>query len=318
MTFIFSLAYGISEIEPYMVPFYMMLAVWIGGGALAWFSGAQLGLGPNRGETTGGQRRQWLLTGSVTLAALVLVCIFVQYPRQNHRDDRLAEQFVENVFATLPPNSIVITDYWDFYAPTYYMQQVRGLRPDIAIVDKSLLRYPWYVGQLSKRYPFLIENSREVVDQFAVEQRKWVNGERFDAARLDRLYLDLLTSFVDRNAGTHSAYLLMLPPCDSVPAPQGCESNSIAPGFPRQAFGLATRLLRATDQATSLPSEPNFTLYGILGSQVPMDEFARVNSLEYAQAYRRLAQLYTSANDSERANRMLERATEIEQALGAK
>ncbi|MEA2574686.1 MAG: hypothetical protein QOH93_1984, partial [Chloroflexia bacterium] len=235
MTFIFSLAYGISEIEPYMVPFYMMLAVWIGGGALAWFSGAQLGLGPNRGETTGGQRRQWLLTGSVTLAALVLVCIFVQYPRQNHRDDRLAEQFVENVFATLPPNSIVITDYWDFYAPTYYMQQVRGLRPDIAIVDKSLLRYPWYVGQLSKRYPFLIENSREVVDQFAVEQRKWVNGERFDAARLDRLYLDLLTSFVDRNAGTHSAYLLMLPPCDSVPAPQGCESNSIAPGFPRQA-----------------------------------------------------------------------------------
>ncbi|MEA2575196.1 MAG: hypothetical protein QOH93_2494, partial [Chloroflexia bacterium] len=87
---------------------------------------------------------------------------------------------------------------------------------------------------------------------------------------------------------------------------------------PRQAFGLATRLLRATDQATSLPSEPNFTLYGILGSQVPMDEFARVNSLEYAQAYRRLAQLYTSANDSERANRMLERATEIEQALGAK
>jgi hypothetical protein len=49
-----------------------------------------------------------------------------------------------------------------------------------------------------------------------------------------------------------------------------------------------------------------------------MDEFARVNSLEYAQAYRRLAQLYTSANDSERANRMLERATEIEQALGAK
>jgi hypothetical protein len=47
-----------------------------------------------------------------------------------------------------------------------------------------------------------------------------------------------------------------------------------------------------------------------------MDEFARNNSLEYARAYRRLARLYTAANDLESANRMLERALEIEAALG--
>jgi hypothetical protein len=47
-----------------------------------------------------------------------------------------------------------------------------------------------------------------------------------------------------------------------------------------------------------------------------MDEFARNNSAEYARAYRRMAQLYTAANEPERAQRMLLRATEIEEALG--
>jgi hypothetical protein len=101
-----------------------------------------------------------------------------------------------------------------------------------------------------------------------------------------------------------------------VPSPNGCESNFIAPGYPRQAYGLATRLLRATDPPTSLPAEPDYAVEGIVGTQVPMDEFARNNSAEYARAYRRLAQLYTSAKESERAQRMLQRATEIEEALG--
>ena len=316
MTFVFALAYGISEIEPYMVPVYIMLSVWLGSGAMAWYAGATQPGERSAPDESMQRGRQWLLAGSTAIAALALLSTIVQYPRQNHRDDRLAEQFVENVFATLPQDSVLITDYWDFYAPTYYMQQVRGLRPDIAIVDKSLLRYPWYLGQLARRYPFLIENSRDVAERFATEQRKWVDGKPFDASLLDRLYIELLTSFVDRNSGAHPAFLLMQPPCGGVPPPNGCESNLIAPGYPRQAHGLTTRLLRAGDPQASLPPEPAYKVEGIVGTQVPMDEFARNNSAEYARAYRRMAQLYTAANEPERAQRMLLRATEIEEALG--
>ncbi|HEY0068769.1 MAG TPA: DUF2723 domain-containing protein [Chloroflexia bacterium] len=316
MTFVFALAYGISEIEPYMVPVYIMLSVWLGGGAMAWHAGATQPRERSAPYELMQRRRQWLLAGSIAIAALALLSTIVQYPRQNHRDDRLAEQFVENVFATLPHDSVLITDYWDFYAPTYYMQQVRGLRPDIAIVDKSLLRYPWYLGQLTRRYPFLIENSRDVAERFSAEQRKWVDGKPFDASLLDRLYIELLTSFVDRNSSAHPAFLLMQPPCGGVPAPNGCESNFIAPGYPRQAYGLTTRLLRAGDAETSLPPEPAYKVEGIVDNQVPMDEFARNNSAEYGRAYRRMAQLYTAANEPERAQRMLLRATEIEEALG--
>lgn len=315
ITFLFALAYGISEIEPYMVPFYMMLAVWLGGGAFAWYAGTAQGQAQYAPVEVRRRRRQWQLAAAGTVAALALISVVVQYPRQNHRDDRLAEQFVENVFATLPQNSLVITDYWDFYAPTYYLQQLRGLRPDIVIVDKSLLRYPWYLGQLEKLYPFLLVNSRELAQQFAAEQHKWVNDKPFDAALLNRLYLDLLTSFVERNAATHQAFLLMLPPCDSVPAPNGCETNQVAPSYPRQVNGLTTRLLRPTDDASVLPPEPTYKLEGIMGSQVPMDEFARDNTRMYVRAYNRLAQLYTTANQPEKAQRMTLRASEIESVL---
>ncbi|HYP19943.1 MAG TPA: hypothetical protein VEY08_07695, partial [Chloroflexia bacterium] len=313
-TFLFAIAYGISEVEPYMVPVYIMIAVWLGGGAVALHTWSET---RDRQQTEEGhtRRRQWLQAGAAAVAVLALVSIVIQYPRQNHRDDRLAEQFVENVFSTLPQNSILITDYWDFYAPTYYMQQVRGLRPDITIIDKSLLRYPWYLEQLARRHPFLVENSSDVAQQFRAEQRKWVDGEPFDSALLDRLYMSLLTSFVERNSGTHSAFLLMLPPCDAVPAHSRCDNNQIAPGHSRQVYGLATRLLPAGNPPAALPAEPTYAVRGIVGSQVPMDEFARINSEAYARAYRRLGQLYTAANDTERASRMLERAEQIEQAL---
>ena len=53
------------------------------------------------------------------------------YPRQNYSQNRLAEQFVLNVFNELPQNSILITDYWDFYAPTYYSRLRRVYGPTL-------------------------------------------------------------------------------------------------------------------------------------------------------------------------------------------
>lgn len=314
MTLLFSLAYSISEIEPYMVPFYIMLIVLLTGGALTWYvNAAGTGTQSNVQQVQG--RRQWLLAGTAALALMAMVGLVVQYPRQNHRDDRLAEQFVRNVFAELPQDSIVITDYWDFYAPTYYLQQVHGLRPDIAIVDKSLLRYPWYLEQLARRHPFLIEKSQDIAEQFASEQRKWVNDEPFDSNLLNNLYLGLLTSFVERNADTHQAFLLMLPPCHGVPAPTQCESNAIAPGYPRQVNGLTTRLLKPGLDNAPLPPEPDYTVAGIVGGKVPMDEFGRINSRLYAEAYMRLSQLYRAAGEPEGAARLAQKANEINLAL---
>ena len=114
------------------------------------------------------------LTGVIVLGSAVMI-----YPKQNYSRNRLAEQFVLNVFNELPQNSILITDYWDFYAPTYYMQIEQGTRPDLALVNTNSLKYAWYVTQPTQRYPWLVERCQDILAICTPAQRKVVKGEPF-------------------------------------------------------------------------------------------------------------------------------------------
>src|SRR5205807_7146137 len=173
------------------------------------------------------------------------------------------ELFVQNAFSRLEKNAIVITDHWDLYSPAYYMQLVRGVRPDVVLVDKSLLRYPWYLGQLEKRYPWLVANSKDLADPFRVEQRKWVNGEAFDATLLQKLYIDLLNSFIERNYDQHPAYEFFPSNVDPDAQAQAAENNLIVPKYVKQPSGMAVRLWREQPTAASLPPMPNIDLRGL-------------------------------------------------------
>jgi hypothetical protein len=305
----FGIAYTISEIEPYLVPLYAMLVIWVSTLPvyliLRYWAIAQSTT--NISHTTAMR----MSVGAVALlAVLALASAVTNYPAQNRSRDRLAEQFALNVFNSLPTNSILITDYWDFYAPTYYLQDVRGVRRDIAIVNMNLLRYPWYTGQLAKKYPWLTANSQDIVGRFRAEQLKWVNGQPFDADLLNRLYFELLASFVDRNRD-RPAYVLFAPCLPQIP----CESNLVAPGYYRQPVGLVSRLLAQAPTPADLPPEPRFELRGITYDRVPMDEFSRANTQYYVRACQTMARLYDAAGQTQQAQRMRDLAAQIMRAL---
>ncbi len=305
----FGIAYTISEIEPYLVPLYAMLVIWVS--TLPMYLILRYWVIAQSTTGTSHTSAMRMPVGAVALLAiLALASAVTNYPAQNRSRDRLAEQFALNVFNSLPAASILITDYWDFYAPTYYLQDVRGVRRDIAIVNMNLLRYPWYTGQLAKKYPWLIANSQDIVDRFRAEQLKWVNGQPFDADLLNRLYFELLTSFVDRNRD-HPAYVLFAPCLPQVP----CESNLVAPGYYRQPVGLVSRLLAQAPTPADLPPEPHFELRGITYDRVPMDEFSRANTQYYVRACQTMARLYDMAGQTQQAQHMRDLAAEIMSAL---
>jgi hypothetical protein len=315
LTVVFSLFYGISEIEPYMVPFYAMLVLWIGLVPSTGYVMSSSAPSAAAGTAAGEQQRlrpSWIATaliGVVALGSAILI-----YPRQNYSRNDLAEQFVMNVFNQLPQNSILITDYWDFYAPTYYVQMLKGVRPDITIIDKSLLRYPFYSGQLRQRYPWLLDKSQDILNQFSPEQRKWVNGEQFDSALLNKSYFDLMTSFFERNQADHPAYLLTLEQCEPGVV-QSCEANQIAPTWYRQPEGLVTQLLPAKPTAQDPPAVPDYKLDGITTSPVYFDDAARDNTTLYRDAFRQLAVMYGVANQQDKAQAMDRLASQVQAAL---
>lgn len=315
LTIIFSLAYGISEIEPYLVPLYAMLIIWLASAPPLIDSLVQRPADAKQPGQSAATFRLGLPAAGL-LAAVALVSAVLQFPRQNHSNDHLAELFVKNAFSGFEKDAIVLTDHWDFYSPAYYLQVVEGYRPDVVIIDKSTLRYPFYLGQLEERYPWLVANSKDIVDPFRVEQRKWVNGEDYNQPLLNQLYLNLLTSFVERNYDKHPTYTFFTSSCDAGAAREtGAENNQIAPKYTRQPAGMAFRLWREPPPSTALPPEPQFDLRGYTYDKAPLDDFSRYNTTFYTCGYGATADAYARANQTDKANALASKAAELRTAL---
>lgn len=316
LTFFFTLFYGISEIEPYLGALYMMAALWIGC-APPLIDSLQR---PDMERAAEVERGDVVSMGAVAAALIALIALagaIIQYPRQNHSNNRMAELFVMNTFNNLEQNAIVLTDHWDFYAPSYYMQQVRRTRPDITVIDRSLLRYPWYLQQLEKLYPWLINRSSDLADQFREEQRKWVNGEPFDSARINDLYIQLLISFVERNFNERPAYVFFTIPCDPGLPIEACENNQITRPYEEQPAGLAWRLYKPGVEMP-LPPEPKFDLRGYAYDYAPLDEFSRINGGLYALAYFNTARAYDAAKETQKASELAAKGAALQDAMAGR
>ena len=68
--------------------------------------------------------------------------------------DRSGQDYVDSLFAALPPNAAVLS-YWDPSAPLWYGHFVEGLRPDILIVDDTNIAYDGW-GTVEARVASLI------------------------------------------------------------------------------------------------------------------------------------------------------------------
>lgn len=96
--------------------------------------------------------------GSLFILTLPAVLLWYYYPKVNQKHNALYEEYAKNVFATLPENSLFLvgnasTD--SGIMGSTYLQQVKGERPDIKVVNFSLLPAAWYHETLKKYYPSL-------------------------------------------------------------------------------------------------------------------------------------------------------------------
>lgn len=111
----------------------------------------------------------------------------------------LVERFSRSVLEHVPHNAVVITGRWDYlYSPALYLQQVERVRPDVLLIDHSLLRdRSWYVEALRARVPWLTVALSAEFELFLVELRKFERREPFTPSviqlRWDRLWLGILS-----------------------------------------------------------------------------------------------------------------------------
>jgi hypothetical protein len=125
--------------EYFWVPSYVGLAAWMGIGA---------------GEIVRWARRMGRSYRNVMVAALLVLSampVFMQYYYMDRSDNKVAYYYGWNMINFLEPDAMIVTNGDNDTFPLWYLQQVEGIRPDVDIVNLSLVQINWYIKQLKDR-----------------------------------------------------------------------------------------------------------------------------------------------------------------------
>ncbi len=237
-TVIYSINYDIHDIDSYFLLSYVVCG-WL------------VALGAYRLFEVGRKKVRLSILGTFFLIVLALHGA-QNMERVDQSDNYLVEDFVQNAFASLEPNAIVFTGLWDYFvSPAYYYQTAGNMRPDVVVIDKSLLQNrSWYFMQMERNYPWLISQSRQKVNAFLAELHKFEQGRPFTFALIEQRWISLLEDLVEQNLPTRPVYV------------DGRIEPEFAPKFKRTPVGLFFRLTNEDAPFTPMSKDFVFREHG--------------------------------------------------------
>lgn len=327
-----------AEIAAYSVPMYMMFILWAAVG-LHWLLVAIESKVQNPKSEVQDARPATLGFGLWTLIPIGLAALALLWNvgRAGHAKDHLADAYIHNQFKNFAPNAVVITNNWYLTSPGYYLQLVRNERPDVAIINRDLIQYPFYLDHVNHEYPEVMGTVKDLSVPFAYISRQWVDDAPIDVQQWVRLlpkdypsgpgknvtglltseqlsqqlsvvYFDMIRALINRNmAAGRPVYLQWNNPV-------GQKENFIAQGLSTHPEGLALRV--DAQPFTGPPPDPQFDWRGILTDVVPKDDLSMPVIGDYPIALDRLAAHASQNNHPTEAARFTDLARQVREALG--
>ncbi|PYL11149.1 MAG: hypothetical protein DMF48_08365 [Verrucomicrobia bacterium] len=286
----YALSYEIAEDkDAYYLPAFISIAIAAGLG-IQWL--IQLAA----------SKRSPMWTPSIAAATAIVLtsatAFSANWPFNNRRHYFIADDYVENLFSTIAPNGLMLTQDWQVASPMFYAQEIEQRRGDVKVVDINLLRRSWYFDYLKHADPDMMERSREKIDPYVAILKQW---ERDPAAfsrsqdltqRISMAFLEMIQAIVRNEIrGIPQTYQLV---------PQGL------------VFNLAT------DQSFHDSPDPHLHMRGLADGTV---RFAKddVANLKILPAYTRMltnrGKYLASVNQPERAILAFKRALALDPGI---
>jgi tetratricopeptide (TPR) repeat protein len=89
----------------------------------------------------------------VGLLAFTFSAFFVNFETHDRRGDYNAYDYAYNMLATVDEGGLIFTNGDNDTFPLWFIQEVKGFRKDVRVVNLSLLNTPWYIWQLKHLEP---------------------------------------------------------------------------------------------------------------------------------------------------------------------
>lgn len=135
-----------------------------------------------------GEKMAGMSAALVCLLAVPVLMGFQEWDDHDRSKKVLARDLAKDYLESCPPNAILFTYGDNDTYPLWYAQEVEGIRPDIRVVNNSLLGIDWYINQLRYKInesdPIDVIWSEEQIrgrnrDYVIYNPRPDVNQERF-------------------------------------------------------------------------------------------------------------------------------------------
>jgi len=116
-----------------------------------------IGLGFNKAVQISGKWPPWVKFCSpwVLLVSCIYLLFAANYKEADFRNNYLAYDVGKNILDSLPPNSLLFVHGDVASMAVDYLQMAEKYRTDVITLDQEKLTYPWFVQQVTRRYPEL-------------------------------------------------------------------------------------------------------------------------------------------------------------------
>ena len=176
------------DVGPHFLPAYLAIAAFLAAGMHAVLSA----------------RRRWVaFIGTLYIMGAIGLHAASGYTQASERGSHAADDYARNIFESLRPGAVVISDEWPmFISPSLYLQAAGGragapLRTDVVVIDARLTRRPWYLAQLQQRAPSVTRAAKPEIDEYLATLARRSRGEAVAVATLAARHDAILTRIIE-------------------------------------------------------------------------------------------------------------------------
>jgi hypothetical protein len=239
---------------------YFAFAIWIGIGVASIFETIAEVLR---------QRRHLLKPISLGALAILLLALPINMGAFNyHENDRsgnyLPWDYSHNILESCEPNAILITNGDNDTFPLWYLQQVEGVRPDVDIINLSLMNTAWYNLQLKNQHGVPISLSEE-----EIRKTQYVMLEK------------PVTVIVDIDAATNRQYMKELEGIRPLPEGDVQMSFEIKPTIQGRAIRLQDYIVLDILRTNAFKRPLYFAITVGSNSFIGLNEYVRLDGMAY-------------------------------------
>jgi tetratricopeptide (TPR) repeat protein len=150
---------------------------------------------------------------ATTIVLTSAMAFAANWPFNNRRHDFIADDYVENLFSTIGPDGLLLTQDWQVASPMLYVQEVEGRRSDVKAIDINLLRRSWYFDYLKHAHPGLMERSRDKIDPYVEILKQWeqdpaaFNRNQELTQRISMAFLEMIQAMVRNEIKVAPVYI---------------------------------------------------------------------------------------------------------------